>query len=155
MSARPGALRLFITAGEASGDQLGAALMRDILQQQPDTSFTGIGGPLMLAEGLNPIFPMEEIAVMGFVPVIRRLPSLLARIRDTADAVRDAAPDALILIDAQDFSRRVAERVRSAAPKVPIIGYVAPRSGHGGQGARVALGPCLIICSPSCRLSRT
>ncbi len=123
---RTGPLRLFVTAGEASGDQLGAALMRDIRELAPDTQFEGLGGALMEAQGLAPIFPISDIAVMGFLPVIKRLPLLLQRIRQTADAVVRNAPDAVVLIDAQDFSKRVAKRIRKHAPDIPIIGYVAP-----------------------------
>jgi lipid-A-disaccharide synthase len=125
--ARPqGGLRLFITAGEASGDQLGAALIKDIRGDAPDTRFSGVGGPLMLDQGLQPIFPLADIEVMGFVPVLKRLPQLLRRIRQTTAAILAEKPDVVVLIDAQDFSKRVAKQVRVALPELPIIGYVAP-----------------------------
>jgi len=117
---------LFLIAGEASGDQLGADLMRALKRRRPGTSFRGVGGPLMIAEGLQPIFPMADIAVMGFVPVLKRLPLLLRRIGETARGVLAAPPQALVLIDAPDFTHRVAKRVRKAAPQIPIIDYVSP-----------------------------
>jgi len=80
----------------------------------------------MLGQGLTSLFPMAEIAVMGILPVIARLPSLLSRIRQTAQAAITARPDALVIIDSPDFTHRVARRVRAAAPTIPIVDYVSP-----------------------------
>lgn len=80
----------------------------------------------MAREGLDPVFPMHEIAVNGFDAIVRRLPFLLRRIRDCADAVIAARPDALVIVDAPEFTHRVAKRVRRATPSVPIIDYVSP-----------------------------
>ncbi len=125
------AAKVFIVAGESSGDQLGCRLMRAIHQLEPATVFLGVGGPLMEAElsgepGLRSLFPMSEIAVMGFVPVILRLRTLLARIHQTANAVIEARPDVLVIIDSPDFTHRVAKIVRKAAPSIPIVNYVSP-----------------------------
>lgn len=117
---------LFITAGESSGDQLGARLTRALRAAEPDLRIEGVGGPLMQAEGLTSLFPMSDLAVMGISAVAGRLPLLLRRIRETAEEVVRQRPAALVLIDAQDFSRRVARRVRKADPGIPIIGYVSP-----------------------------
>jgi lipid-A-disaccharide synthase len=101
-------------------------LMDDLLAREPTARFKGVGGPAMLDRGLQSIFPMTEISVMGFVPVIKRLPSLLKRIRQTAQAILDERPDAVVLIDAQDFSKRVARILRAKAPSLLLIAYVAP-----------------------------
>jgi lipid-A-disaccharide synthase len=80
----------------------------------------------MEAEGLESLFPMSEIAVMGLLPVLARLPQLLKRIRQTAEAIIAAKPDALVIIDSPDFTHRVARRVRKAMPDLPIVDYVSP-----------------------------
>jgi lipid-A-disaccharide synthase len=138
-----GPLRIFLTAGEPSGDQLGAGLMRDLRCAEPDCEFIGIGGPQMEAAGLSSLFPMSDLSVMGFLPVIRRLPLLLRRIRETAKSITALRPDAVILIDAQDFSKRVARKVRAGAPDIPIIGYVAPTVWAWRPGRARALAPLL------------
>jgi lipid-A-disaccharide synthase len=118
--------RIFLVAGEASGDQLGAALMRALRAARPETVFAGVGGEAMAREGLVSLFPLEDIAVMGLIPVLARLPRLLRRIAQTARAVIDQAPDCLVIIDAPDFTHRVARRVRAARPDLPIVDYVSP-----------------------------
>jgi lipid-A-disaccharide synthase len=122
----PAKMKIFLVAGEASGDQLGAALMQALRQEIPLISFAGIGGPAMQAEGLASLFPLADLAVMGFLPVLANLPRLLARIATTAAAVLAAQPDALVIIDSPDFTHRVARRVRKARPDLPIIDYVSP-----------------------------
>lgn len=120
-------LRLFLVAGEASGDALGAKLMAALRQTSPrPVAFQGVGGAGMTAAGMTSLFPMSDIAVMGIVPVIQRLPLLLRRIRATADAAIAARPDALVIIDSPDFTHRVARRVRRALPRLPVIDYVSP-----------------------------
>ena len=80
----------------------------------------------MEAEGFHSFFALSDIAVMGVVPVLARLPTLLRRIRETADKVIAARPDGLVIIDSPDFSHRVARRVRKALPDLPIVDYVSP-----------------------------
>ena len=120
-------LRVFLVVGEHSGDQLGFKLMRALREATGgQIEFSGVGGEAMEAEGLRSLFPLADIAVMGILPVLAKLPSLLARIREAAAAVVAARPDALILIDGPDFTHRVARRVRKALPGLPIVDYVAP-----------------------------
>ncbi|MFV2091844.1 MAG: lipid-A-disaccharide synthase [Hyphomicrobiales bacterium] len=120
-------LRIAIIAGEASGDHLGGPLMREIFRRMSaEVEFFGIGGADMTAAGLNSIFPMSEIAVMSPLEILRRLPSLFRRIRQTVDAIIDWAPDVLVIIDCPEFSHRVASRVRARRPRLPIVDYVAP-----------------------------
>jgi lipid-A-disaccharide synthase len=117
---------VFLVAGEPSGDQIGALLMRALRAARPDIRLAGVGGEAMAGEGLASLFPLSEIAVMGLLPVLRRLPSLVRRIEETARAVVAAEADCLVLIDAPDFTHRVARRVRRARPDLPILDYVAP-----------------------------
>jgi lipid-A-disaccharide synthase len=89
-------------------------------------SFVGVGGPAMEGEGLRSLFPLSDIAVMGFSAVIARLPLVLRRIRDTAALILATKPDALVIIDSPDFTHRIARRVRARAPSIPILDYVSP-----------------------------
>lgn len=124
MAARP--LDVFMIAGEQSGDLLGAELIRALTRLNPGTTFQGVGGFAMSKAGLPSLFPMADIAVMGFLPVVAHLPTLLRRIDDTAKAVISARPDVLVIIDSPDFTHRVARRVRKALPNLPIVDYVSP-----------------------------
>jgi lipid-A-disaccharide synthase len=128
--------RLFIVAGEASGDALGArfvARLRDVLGERP-LELSGVGGEALIAEGLHSVFPQEDIAVMGFGPVVARLPLLLRRMSDAARAAAAFAPDLLLTIDAPDFSLRVAKKVRRLAPSVPTAHWVCPSVWAWRQG---------------------
>lgn len=118
--------RIFLVAGEHSGDALGARLMMALTALRPGVSFSGVGGPRMTAAGLSSLFPMSDIAVIGPAAIIEHLPQLLRRIRETASAAVDAAPDAVVIIDAPEFTHRVARRIRKAQPDLPIIDYVSP-----------------------------
>ena len=141
-----GALRFFLVAGEPSGDKLGAALMASLRSLAPGCSFQGIGGPLMAAEGLASIFPIEELSVIGIAEVLPKYFALKRRIAQTAAAVLAAAPAAapaaLITIDSPDFCLRVAAIVKAANPAQKTIHYVAPsvwawRPGRAARMARV------------------
>ena len=103
----------FIIAGEASGDLLGSKLIKEIKQIQPNTKFIGIGGELMKKAGLEAIFGIEELSVMGFLEVLPHIPKLLRRIAFTANKIADLQPEFLITIDAPDFCFRVAKRLKS------------------------------------------
>ncbi|SMX35695.1 lipid-A-disaccharide synthase [Maliponia aquimaris] len=118
-------MRVFITAGEQSGDKLGAALMAGLKQLVPGVSFRGIGGPRMIAEGLDSLFDMDEISIMGIAEILREYRHLKARIRQTADAVIADRPDVLITIDLPEFSLRV-NRLVKAVSDVRVVHYVAP-----------------------------
>jgi lipid-A-disaccharide synthase len=119
--------KIFLVATEESGDRLGAGLMKVLRQRLGDAvRFEGVGGLTMAREGLVSLFPIEELSIMGFTAVLRKLPMILARVRETADAAVMAAPDMLVIIDSPDFTHRVARRVRARAPAIPIVDYVAP-----------------------------
>ncbi|MFB2531785.1 lipid-A-disaccharide synthase [Paracoccus sp. p4-l81] len=133
-------MRVFLIAGEASGDKLGAALMAGLHQLAPGVTFDGVGGPLMAAQGLVSRFPMQELSVMGLAEVLPKYRALKARIRECAAAVIDTRPDVLITIDSPDFGLRVAGQVRAAAPDVATVHYVAPSvwAWRPGRAARMA-----------------
>ncbi|MBW4708777.1 lipid-A-disaccharide synthase [Roseobacter sp. YSTF-M11] len=118
-------MRVFIIAGEPSGDKLGGALMAGLKSLRDDIEFDGIGGQDMQAEGLVSRFPMEELSVMGIAEILPKYRALMARINETAARVIDTVPDVLITIDSPDFSLRVARRVK-AASTVRTVHYVAP-----------------------------
>lgn len=132
-------MRVFIIAGEPSGDRLGAALMAGLRLLHPDISFDGVGGPLMQAEGLDSRFLMDELSVMGIAEILPRYRALMARINQTAQTVIETRPDVMITIDSPDFSLRVARRVK-AASDVRTVHYVAPTvwAWRPGRAAKMA-----------------
>src|SRR6202789_663625 len=88
--------------------------------------FEGVGGQSMAREGLSSLFPIEALSIMGLAAVLRQLPMILRLIRQTADAVTQASPDILVIIDSPDFTHRVARRVRARDACIPVIDYVSP-----------------------------
>lgn len=121
-------LKFGIVVGEVSGDALGAKLLPALRDRFSiyDLDFVGTAGPLLQSQGMKSLFPLADIAVMGIVPVIKRLPSLLRRIQETADRLIAEKIDCLIIIDSPDFTHRVARKVKEALPHIPIIDYVSP-----------------------------
>ncbi|MGD8428980.1 MAG: lipid-A-disaccharide synthase [Ectothiorhodospiraceae bacterium] len=116
--------RVAIVAGELSGDVLGADLMRAIKARHPGVRFEGIGGPAMLREGLEGLYPLESLSVMGLVEVLRHLPRLLRIRRELFRHFRDNPPDAFVGIDAPDFNLGLERRLRVSG--VPTAHYVSP-----------------------------
>lgn len=119
-------MKLFLIAGEPSGDALGAALMAGLRELAPDVAFDGVGGPLMAGQGLASRFPMDELSLMGLAEILPKYFHLKRRIRETAQAVIETAPDAVITIDSPDFCLRVLAQVRAARPGQRTLHYVAP-----------------------------
>jgi lipid-A-disaccharide synthase len=117
---------IFIVAAEESGDALGAALARALKTADPAVRLSGVGGRGMAAAGITSPFAIDELSIIGVTAIPRRLPVILRRIRQTAQAIVAARPDALVIIDSPDFTHRVARRVRRLAPDIPIIDYVSP-----------------------------
>ncbi len=119
-------MKVFMIAGEPSGDLLGQGLIRALRAKRPDVEILGVGGEAMIAENFVSLFPMHEISLMGVLPVLANLRNLLRRIGQTARAVVAARPDALVIIDSPDFNHRVAKRVRKILPGLRIVNYVGP-----------------------------
>ena len=119
-------MKLFLLAGEASGDRLGAELMRGLRHLKPDVSFRGIAGPEMQSEGLDSLFDMAELSVMGLAEVLPKYFALKRRLDQTVAGVLAWKPDILVTIDSPDFCLRVARAVRAADPSIRTCHYVAP-----------------------------
>lgn len=137
-----GPAKLFLVAGEPSGDRLGGALLEGIAQAGAAVDPYGVGGPMMAAQGLTSIFPYEDLAVMGIAEVLPKYLHLKRRIAQTARAVAESGAEALITIDSPDFGLRVAKLARAANPSLKTIHYVAPsvwawRPGRADKMARV------------------
>lgn len=134
-------MEIFLTAAEASGDKLGASLMTALRATNSDIKFSGVGGHAMESQGFVSRFPMSDLAVFGFADVVRSFSRLRQRIQETADAIIASRPSAVVLIDSFGFSFQVAKRVRTKAPDIPIIKYVAPQVWVWRQGRAKAMRP--------------
>jgi len=120
-------LRISLIAGEPSGDQLGAKLMAAIGQRAGrDVTFSGVGGQAMADQGMHSLFPLSDVAIMGPLAILMRLPKIVSRVYQTKRAVMDANPDVLVIIDSPEFTHPIAKRVRKSRPDIPIIDYVSP-----------------------------
>lgn len=113
-----------LVAGEASGDQLGAALIKAIRLKRPEVRFAGIGGPLMKAEGCDCWWDTGELSLMGLIEVVSHLPRLIKLKRQLIQRVLEENPDVYIGIDAPDFNLRVEKKLKSKS--IPVIHYVSP-----------------------------
>nr|WP_210308946.1 lipid-A-disaccharide synthase [Ochrobactrum sp. CM-21-5] len=120
-------MTIAIVAGEESGDLLGADLI-DALRAQTDklVDIIGVGGDHLAARGLKTLFDPQEIALTGLGPILKNLPGLLLRIRQTAREIVAQKPDCVLLIDSPEFTHRVAKKIRAAVPAIPIVKYIAP-----------------------------
>jgi len=118
-------IKIYIIAGEASGDILGAKLMEALRSQSADyMDFHGVGGDRMVGHGLHSLFPMSDISVMGFAEIVPHIPRVLKRIKQTVNDILKVRPDVLVTIDSPGFCCRVAEKLQGKGIK--IIHYVAP-----------------------------
>jgi len=132
-------VKIFVIAGEPSGDALGQAAMAGLRALRHDVTFQGVGGPLMTAQGLDSLFPMSDLSVMGLAEIVPKYPHLRRRLTQTVDAVLASGADVLLTIDSPDFCLRVAKRVR-ARSRMAIHHYVAPSvwAWRPGRAARMA-----------------
>jgi lipid-A-disaccharide synthase len=118
---------IYLVAAEESGDALGASLARALrMEDGNQLALSGVGGRAMAAAGIHSPFPIDELSIFGLTAIPRRLPLILRRIRETANAIIEARPDAVVIIDSPDFTHRVARRVRRRVPSIPILDYVSP-----------------------------
>ena len=117
---------IFLIAGEASGDNLGARLMTALKRRMGNrVRFAGVGGTAMLREGLDSLFPMGELSLMGLAEILPHLPRLLRRLGETAAEVARLRPRVVVTIDSPEFSFRVARRIADLG--IPRVHYVAPQ----------------------------
>lgn len=125
-------MRVYLVAGELSGDILGAGLMRALKARHADIEFRGIGGPRMIAEGFDSLYPLETLSVMGLVEVVKHLPEL---VRVRRHLRRDALawqPDVMVGIDAPDFALGLERQLREAG--ISTAHYVSPSVWAWRQG---------------------
>lgn len=120
--------RIMLVAGEPSGDALGGQLMM-ALNQMADRpiDFIGVGGEAMTAQGLDSLYPIDDLAVMGLREIVPRLPILLNRIRRAVDHGIESTPHLAILIDSGDFNYRVARGLKRKGFKAPVVKFVSPQ----------------------------
>lgn len=116
-----------IIAGEPSGDFLGGQLAHAIRVMQPDSVLSGVGGQHMAKAGIESLFGYEDLAVMGVAEILPNLPTILKRIRQTIDFIKDTKPDVVVTIDSPDFCFRVVKALRKEMVHPPkFVHYVAP-----------------------------
>ena len=120
-------MKIFIIAGEDSGDKLGSAIIDGLIKTiDVPPKIVGIGGIGMLSRGLEPVFPMSELSVMGFVEIASQYKNLKKRLNQTISSILDEKPDVLLTIDAPEFCFRIAKKIKELNKNIPIVHYVAP-----------------------------
>lgn len=118
-------LRILISAGEASGDRLGAGLARALRRRRPDIDLFGMGGEEMDVAGVRLVQPASEVAVVGILEVLKQLPALRRAMRSLEDLLVQDKPDLFVPVDFPDFNLRLAERARRAG--IPVVYFVSPQ----------------------------
>ena len=120
-------MKIYLIAGEPSGDLLGSRLMRAMIAKNPEVEFYGIGGETMEREGLKSLFDISELAVMGLFEVLPSLPKILKRFSQTIADIEKIKPDVVITIDSWSFSARIHKLLRRKKLHIPQVHYVAPQ----------------------------
>ena len=116
---------IWLIAGEPSGDLIGARLIAALRQRlYGRVRIAGIGGEAMAEEGLESLFPISDIAVMGLVEIIPRIPLIKRRMRETISRIRSESPDIVVSIDVPGFSYDIWKGLRE--DDIPLVHYVAP-----------------------------
>ena len=121
-------LKVYLIAGEPSGDLLGARLMRSLKKQMKDqVRFYGVGGEAMIAEGLHSLFDIRDLAVMGLVEVIPSIPKILKHLEEIVADIQRVQPDIVMTIDSYSFSIRVHKKLKHIGYQKPHVHCVAPQ----------------------------
>jgi lipid-A-disaccharide synthase len=139
-------LTIGLVAGESSGDNLGAALIRAIRSAAPEARFVGVGGPAMQAEGCEAWAESSELAVMGLFEVLHHLPRLLRLRRAVRVRMRAAKPDVFVGIDAPEFNLNLAPALHAAG--IRTVQYVSPQvwAWRRGRARRMARFLDVVLC---------
>ena len=121
-------LKIYLVAGEPSGDALGARLMRAMKKKtNGNVEFFGLGGDLMAGEGIKPLFDISDLAIMGLAEIIPSIPKVLRHIKETVDDILRVRPDVVVTIDSWSFASRVQKALRKKKTGIPQVHYVAPQ----------------------------
>jgi lipid-A-disaccharide synthase len=115
---------VLIVAGEKSGEAYGAGLVREFKTIEPSAGFFGIGGKRMESEGVDILFPMDDLAVVGIVEIVSQIPRIRKIFHTIQEEVKARAPQAAVLIDSPDFNLRLAKRLKKLG--VPVLYYISP-----------------------------
>ena len=137
---------IYIVAGEASGDVLGARLVAALRAHEPALRFAGIGGERLAEQGMASLFPMRELALMGLIEVLPNIRRLARRLEETTADIAARRPAVIVTIDSPGFTLRLAERVRPLG--IPIVHYVAPQiwAWRPGRVAKIKARVDQILC---------
>ena len=126
--------KIYIVAGEPSGDILGDKLIKTLQKKLNSPIFNGVGGERMQSNNFISLFEMSDISIFGIFPVLKKLFFLVNKINDVVNDIIQKKPNIIILIDSPDFNHRVAKKVKRHLPDVPIVCYVAPTVWAWRQG---------------------
>ena len=121
-------LKVYLITGEPSGDLLGSRLMRALKKQtNGQVNFMGVGGETMQAEGLNSLFDIKDLAVMGIFEVLPGLPKILRHMNNVIADIKEKNPDIIVTIDSYSFCARIHKKLKKAKCDIPHVHYVAPQ----------------------------
>ena len=120
-------MKIYLIAGEPSGDLLGSRLMRAMRRKDKNIEFYGVGGDTMEAEGLKSLYDISDLAVMGLTEVIPSIPKILKHIKETIADIQKVKPDVVVTIDSWSFSSRIHKALRKLKLGIPQVHYVAPQ----------------------------
>ena len=120
-------MKIYLIAGEPSGDLLGSRLMRAMRLKDKNVEFYGVGGDTMEAEGLKSLYDISDLAVMGLTEVIPSIPKILKHIKETIADIQKVQPDVVVTIDSWSFSSRIHKALRRLKTGIPQVHYVAPQ----------------------------
>ncbi len=120
-------MKVFLVAAEASGDALGADLIRALRAREPELEIAAIGGEAMAAEGAPSAISIEGLAILGFIDGLRAYDRVVKKVAEATDAIIAARPDAVVLIDSWGFTLRVAQQLKARAPAIKRIKYIGPQ----------------------------
>lgn len=133
-------MKVYLIAGEPSGDLLGARVMRALKRQQPDSQIFGVGGETMQAEGLKSLFDIKDLSVMGFLEVLPHLPKILKHFKEIRADINRVQPDVIMTIDSYSFSIRVHKMLKKMGCAVPHVHLVAPQVWAWNKGRAKIIG---------------